>query len=457
MSFLFCWVLFFSFLSLSPSIAGEPLSKHFTVMVEGQNIPVYTAKTMAIASVSPEVRQEGEAAFASFDINGNVKVDISFPGPVQDAKVLPSSSGVRPVISGNQVFFVVTKPENLTLEINGDWMNSLHLFANPIEKNIPNPHDPNVIYFGPGVHRITPMKVSSGKTVYVSAGAVIYGKFGIVNRGPLFSLEGSHISVRGRGIIDGSLIPNASPNGNILKVHGQDIEIEGVILRDSSMWTLPIISSSHVNVRGVKIFGWRDNSDGIDIVSSSDVHVSDSFIRTFDDLIVVKAIKSQGGESKGITIERDVLWNEIAHALSLGAELQKNISDVVFSDCDIIHDKGREWLLRIFNTDSGMVSHVLFENIRVEESRRLISLWIGEDMWSRDHERGHIEDVVFRNIQSVTPESDDRWVELVGFDEDHAIHEVTFDNVTKGDLRLMASDIDINDYVKEIKIEPSSI
>ncbi|MBF0503847.1 MAG: endo-polygalacturonase [Candidatus Omnitrophica bacterium] len=436
-----------------PAPAGEPLSQHFTVTVENQKVPVYIARVSAITIINPEVRQDGEAAFASFDIDGNVNVTVTYPQPVQTAKILPLHSGISPVISGNQITFSVSGPACLTLEINGDWMNSLHLFINPFESNIPQPNDPNVIYYGPGIHKIRPLKVSSGKTVYIAGGAVVYGKAGFTKT-PIFSLDGSNIVLRGRGIIDGSMVPNPARNGNILKVQGNDIRIEGIILRDSASWTLPIISSNRVKVNNIKILGWRDNSDGIDIVNSHFVEASNSFLRTFDDLIVIKTIKKNKQGSSNIVIKHNVLWNEIAHALSLGAELQENIDNVIFSDCDIIHDKGREWLLRVFNADSGTVRHIVFDNIRVEEARRLMSLWIGDNIWSKDAERGNIEDVVFSNIRTSTFEQTDPFAELAGFDPKHAIRFVKFENVSVGDRRMEASDIDQNDFVGDVSILP---
>ena len=70
------------------------------------------------------------------------------------------------------------------------------------------------------------------------------------------------------------------------------------------------------------------------------------------------------------------------HALSIGAELRENVDDVLFTNCDIIHDKGREWTLRIYHCDSAHISNVRFENLRIEESPRLISLWIDKASWT---------------------------------------------------------------------------
>ena len=68
--------------------------------------------------------------------------------------------------------------------------------------------------------------------------------------------------VRDRGIIDGSY--STTHARHLMQVQGKEIRIEGVILRDSSSWTMPIRQSERVTVKNVKLIGYRANSDGID-------------------------------------------------------------------------------------------------------------------------------------------------------------------------------------------------
>jgi hypothetical protein len=138
-------------------------------------------------------------------------------------------------------------------------------------------------------------------------------------------------------------------------VRGKDITIEGVIFRDSSVWTIPIRQSDRVTVKNVKLLGYRATSDGIDVCSSRDVTVEGCFIRTLDDLIVVKTDSGQG-EARRIVARNCVLWNEVAHALSVGAEIREDVT--CSSRIATIHDKRREWTLRVFHCDAARVSNV---------------------------------------------------------------------------------------------------
>ena len=436
--------------------ADEPASRDFKVEADGQ--PVFICVTH-VAPADDKLRWKAMddkdhtadyfalASFAGFNMRGPVKnICVTFRDEVKQAKILPSSSGVVPRIQGHQVIFSLDHPANLTLEINGDTTSSLHLFANPWETAVPDVKDPNTIYFGPGIHEVTnTIKVASGQTLYLAGGAVLRG---VGSYGPIVEMKGSHVALRGRGIIDGSRCPRHA--GNLLYVQADDATIEGVTLRDSSTWTVPIRRSRGVTLTNVKVFGCRANSDGFDICNSTDVTVEGCFLRTLDDLIVIKSDKGQG-RVHHIVVKNCVLWNQMAHALSIGAELRENVDDVLFANCDVIHDIGREWTLRIFHCDSATISHVRFENIRVEESRRLISLWINKAVWSRDLEHGRIQDVIFRNIQATAAHPR---VELMGFDAAHGIAGVTFDNVVINGRPLASEGIKTNDFVRQLTVKP---
>jgi hypothetical protein len=453
-----------------PAPVGEILSTAYQVSVSGQRVPVYVAKVSAKDRVRrfkavDDTRHSADyfdtAAFAYFDMQGKVTITVTIPGEVTSAKILPASAAINAVLNKHTVSFTLTQPRNLTIEINGEYVQSLHLFANPIETNIPRRDDPDVIFFGPGIHEVSHLVIGDNKTVYVAGGAIIRaviapkepftitGKDSLKNYGsPTFDLRGKNITFRGRGIIDASACPTHARN--MMMVHGSNIRIEGVILRDASTWTIPVRQSDSVVIDNVKLLGYRANTDGIDICNSRNVTVKNCFIRTGDDLIVVKADKGQG-DVKNIVAKNCVLWNQVAHALSIGAEIREPVSNVLFTDCDVIHDQGREWSLRIYQCDAALVSHVSFENIRIEEAHKCISLWIGKAIWSRDQDYGHIQDVTFKNIKATGSPLN---IELTGIDAGHQIQNVNFTNVTLNGAPITANQVKANAFVKDMVINP---
>lgn len=452
-----------------PAPEGEVLNTVYRVKVEGESVPVYPFK---VAPKDQQLRWKAmddkknsadyyeRAAFASFDLKDEVTVEVSAQKPIRSVQILPVSAGVIPHIQGNVVSFKIPSPINLTIEINGEWVRSLHLFINPSEENIPDPDNPDVIYFGPGIHEVSNLVIGNNKTVYVAGGAIVRGIIkqeepytisgysGLRLYTPTFHLKGKNITFRGRGIIDGSLCTTHSRF--MIFVEGADINLEGVILRDASHWTIPVRRSDRVHIDNLKLLGYRANSDGIDICNSRDILVENCFIRTLDDLVVVKSDEGDG-ETRNIVTRKCVLWNEVAHALSLGAEISEDIDGVLFTDCDIIHDKGREWTLRIFHADAALVKNVRFENIRVEETKRFVSLWINKAVWTRDEERGRIQNVVFKNIKA---KGEAPIVELLGFDQEHLVEDVLFENVSFNNKTLQMKNIQTNAFVKRLSVIP---
>jgi hypothetical protein len=453
---------------LYPAPKGEPLNKFYKVLVNGRNAAVYPTKVgaadpvrrfKAVDDLMHSEEYYDTAAFSYFDMQGSATVTVQINSSIHSVKILPTSAGIRPMIKGHSLSFKVSSPINLTVEINGETVKSLHVFVNPIDINIPKKTDPNVIYFGPGIHEVSSLTVGDNKTVYIAGGAIIRAviakneKFGIEPSGlknytPSFILAGHNIKFRGRGIIDASACPTHSTN--LIVAIGTDINIEGVILNNSAGWTVPIRQSNRIMVNNIKILGYRANTDGIDIVNSRNVTVKKCFVRTNDDLIVVKSWEGQG-KSEHIRITDCILYNQLAHALSLGAELREDVNDVVFSNCDIIHDQGREWSLRIFHSDASVISNISFENIRIEESRQLISLWIGKNIHSSNSKTGSINNVTFKNIKAIgSPLS----VALSGGDEVHGIKNVTFQNIWLNKTKLKKDNVYIDPLVRDVTITP---
>ncbi|GAB5552949.1 MAG: hypothetical protein Sapg2KO_25400 [Saprospiraceae bacterium] len=466
-----------------PPTEGLELSNSYTVTVEGKAVPVYKAKippSEPIPRLNGSSREFGFASIASFDIRKSVRITVSYPEPIQSVKILPSSFGIVAKIEGQKVTFILDEPKHVTVEINGDWHESLHIFANPIEENIPDPDDPNVVYFGPGVHEVKSLEIGDNMTVYIAGGAYIKciidpeekqikDRNGRMRNPSTFLLEGKNITIKGRGIIDQQDIPRSNRRYTILVQDSEEVTIEGLIIHDPSHWTVPIKRSTNVKVDNIKIIGRRGNADGVDISSSRDVLVENCFLRTLDDLVVVKSRTGQG-EVQGIHVRKCVLWNELAHALSIGAELRENVSDVLFEDCDVIHDVGRETALRVYHCDDALISNIIFQNIRIEEARRLISVWVGKTRWTKTEERGNVNGVVFRDITAVSAPIDTTltgfqdgsdWkpyiirdhasIELIGFDQDHIVQDILFDNVILDGKKIESPNVTKNEFVKDVR------
>ena len=348
-----CWAA--TKLAIYPAPAGEPLSSAYKVQVEGRDVPVYQLRVapydknlrqIAVDDKSQNGVKFEEAGFAYFDADGSVDVTVTYAVAVTAARLLPVSPAIPVRIQGSAVQFTVNGPQNLTLEVNHQLVRTLHIFISHIETGAPSPQDAKVLYFAPGSHELTNLKVPPGKTifyfgpgihtvdslvvhdgqtVYIAGGAVVRsvtpegapwipdtfnGQTSKFYTQAAMELHGAHINFRGRGILDGT----PSPGKLLLSIEGQDVSLEGVILRNSGTWFMPIRYSDRVTVTNLKILGYRAATDGIDIYSSRDVTVQGCFIRTVDNLVVVKSkirngtVATESDKVTNVMVRGNRLW-----------------------------------------------------------------------------------------------------------------------------------------------------
>jgi len=443
---------------------GEKASPNYRVQAGGKTVFVYTAPVL----------RGGPASFAYFDFTGSVSVTVAVPQKIKALRILPSSCGVKPTVSDNKVSFTLSKPANLTIELDENAERPLHLFANPPEADPPDPAGMDVIYFGPGVHEVATLRPKSGQTVYLAGGAILRAKIppgekavqeknwrGNKVYATLLETSGARgVKVCGRGILDLGGLPWHARTAMWFG-GSQEILVEGIIVLDAPAWVVAMHNSQNVVVRNVKQICARENSDGVDICNSQDVLVEDCFLRNNDDEVCVKTVSPPPAmESKNIVVRRCVVWNDRARGLGITSETRANIAHVLFQDCDIIHDfsgGGDCAALAVLVSDSGTMSDIRFEDIRCEDVRNtLINCWIGADMWGHDKTRGRIKGVTFKDIQvagSIFPRS-----KLTGFDESHLVEDVTFERLRIhgkliGDAR--AAKLETNAHVRGINFIPS--
>ena len=171
---------------------------------------------------------------------------------------------------------------------------ALHLFADPPEADVPQANASKVRYFGPGVHRPGKIQLHSGETLYIAGGAVVY---------TAVSAHGATgVRILGRGIIDTSEYERGKGGGCIRLSDCSDVKIDGVILRDPDVSCLSAFGCRNLEISNVKLIGlWRYNADGIDICNCQDVVVRNSFVRSFDDAIVLKGLDASNRHARSAT------------------------------------------------------------------------------------------------------------------------------------------------------------
>jgi hypothetical protein len=431
--------------------AGTARADDYRVFANGTEVFVQTVET---------------SAFALYETDGAVDVEVRPAVDVKFVVVRPLHLGVRPSVEGNVVRFRLPRPCYASVEVNGDTKRPLFLFGDEPDRGAPRDGDAEVRYFGPGLHDVGRIDLRSGETVYLAPGAVV--------RGSVTATDAERVKVRGHGILVPSRGPGAAEAVRALSfVRCRDVEIDGPLVLDSRTWTVVPRLSSDVRIRNLKVVAWAFGSDGIDLVSTSHVRIEHVFLRNNDDNIVIKtwggdedypspANTSRGPDVTDVRVRDAVLWNmPWGNALEIGFELRASrVGDIVFEDVDVIRCE-RGAVMSIHDGDFATVENVRFENVRVEDARhKLIDLAVFLSQYSVDRppseeertrrylqgawdgvlrvgadekadhaaSRGRIRNVVFRNVAVVDGPAP--FSILAGYDGAHAVEDVTIEGLT---------------------------
>ncbi|WP_291861784.1 glycoside hydrolase family 28 protein [Marinilabilia sp.] len=127
----------------------------------------------------------------------------------------------------------------------------------------------------------------------------------------------------------------------------KDIFIEGITLRESPMWNIHLVYSSHIVVRDITIHSVEShNGDGIVLDSSREALLEYNHLSTGDDAIVLKSGFNEEGLEINIPTENVVIRNYFAYdvrtgsgGVVFGSETSGGIRnvyvhDAIFEKCD---------------------------------------------------------------------------------------------------------------------------
>lgn len=363
-----------------------PRSERYEVRVDGKDVPALQTK---------------RGAFVSFGMRGPVDVEVAVAEVPKDVVIRPLSAGIKSRVEDGMIRFTLPHPLNLSVELDGDVADPLFVFANPELPGPPDRDDPKVRYFEGGtIHDVGEILLGDGETLYLEGGAIV--------RAVVRARNGANVRIGGAGILDAGT-RNHKINMLVIRECRESV-LENIILLDPLGWTIHVSGSQDIDIRNVRVIGWRANSDGLDIEYSSKVRVDRCFWRTNDDPIAVKAMYPPGlegvpfeeminpetlgghkverivGDSMGdILITNCVLWNDSGgQGFEIGFELRiDHIRNITIRDSDIIHVMGGG-AFTIHNGDRAHIENILIENVRVENTDRLIDFHVGLTIYSDD-------------------------------------------------------------------------
>lgn len=379
-----------------------------------------------------------------FDFDGTAQITVEVKDiDIKAVTVRPLKYNIKPEIDvkNHRVTFYIDTPDTYTVEFNKNVKRAVHIFANEIDEDAPSPDDENVMYIGPGEWNIENIVLQDGDSVYISGGAVVHG---IVNAN-----FASNVKVFGRGIIDGSTIrgwKGRTPRIPLKFDNCTNITVEGVSVLNANAWCFQAYDTIGGKIDNLKIVSSRPNGDGISLQSCKSIKVENSFIRTWDDSLVVK---NYDENSTTLRFKNIQIWTDLAQSMEIGYETNKGqkenskIDDISFEDITVLHNFHKP-VLSIHNADDALVSNISYKNIVVEDASvgqgdgtpQLIDLGIVQNSsWSATRERGQITDVSIDGF-TVLYGNDFLPSKIEGYDDEHKISNV----IIKG-LNIKGKDI----------------
>jgi hypothetical protein len=274
-----------------------------------------------------------------------------------------------------------------------------------------------VVYVPPGVHVSGPFWLKDNVELRLEAGATVRMSHDVADwpkgvRALVNARGARNIAITGRGVFDGAAQwvyapvrnqdieiaeeqENARRAGVEMKRYYRtgevqkylfvlqesvDVRIEDVTIRNAPLWNVRLQDCDRVWVRGIHLYSDLErgvNSDGIDIVSSSDVTISDSIIVTADDAICLKTESLDPSPGRPVRpVENVLVTNSILGSSStpmmIGTETHADVRHVLFSNI-VVRDSNKAFGINV--QDGGTVSDVRFENVTFETNRRHWNWW----------------------------------------------------------------------------------
>jgi hypothetical protein len=410
---------------------GAPTNAGFSVKVRTpggawQSPGVYLA-TLSLIDPTTGSSAQQNSSLAFFDFSGSVEVAVTYAkAAVKSARVRPDSYKITPTVSGNTVSFTLDQPRNVVVQVNGGVFDCLHLLARPLETDKPAADDPDVIYFGPGLHTTAGgvLTVPSGKAVYLDGGAVLKSR--------VYFKNVQNARLAGRGVIW------AAPDGGATVEGSTNISIGGVTMLNPGGYAVTIGESQQVAISGMASFSSKGWGDGIDVFSSSDVTIDGVFMRNADDCIALYAHRwAYYGDTRNIAVKNSTLWADVAHPVNVGTHGNTGSPEVLenltFSNIDILDHREPQMLyqgcIALNPGDGNLIRNVRCEGIRVEDFRQgqLINMRVMYNTAYNTSPGRGIDTVYVKDLTYTGTHANPSL--LVGYDADRLIQNVTFENL----------------------------
>ena len=448
---------------------GQPLATSMKLFVAGKEAPVYNVKTNFSQTWNGNTQTRMNNAVCTIGIKNEIEVIVQTNFNIKnEVTIRPLAKEVSCEIKESLRFikFRIKSSGQYTVEFRND--RTLHLFVNDFDKMNFDYIGKNYMVFEPGVHthqndsRINSSNevvLNSNQTVYIHPSAVVHAKF--------IASKKSNIKIFGCGYIDGqNFIRNQLTGEATVPIEFNfcnNITLEDIAIIDPAAWVFNICWCRDSKIKNCKVISSRSNGDGISIQSCTNIEVSDCFIRSWDDSLVVKNYKDWRNGNLGYTdtikFHDCLIWTDLAQSMEIGYEtVGEHMENISFENITVLHNFHKP-IFSIHNGNQARIKNVSYKNIIVEDA----SMGKGDgnnvllqfencysSTWSDQYGSypiGDIDGVTMENITVLSGIQNPR-LEISGFEEFRSgfAKKISYvKNVSISNFKLYGRSITLND------------
>lgn len=449
-----------------------------------QMVPIYNVKTNYAHTWNASAPERMNNAVATIELKGKMTFKLQTNFLIHDScTIRPLDASVPFTIDEQRrvVTFTISSPGQYTIEFRSE--KALHLFVNEYNAYDTYKNSENVIYFGPGIHnKDNSTYIQNDNYVHLNSNTTIYLELGAIIEGGFISYRSSNIKIVGSGIVDGSIfVRDANTNERLIPYdfsYCNNITFLGTTNLDPAGWCYNLYFSSEINMDNIKIISSRSNGDGISLQSCQNATITNSFVRAWDDALVVKNYPEWSNltsysTTKNIKFENCLIWTDLAQSMEIGYETYgKIMEDITFKNITVLHNFHKA-VISIHNGNQAEIKRVNFEDITIEDA----SMGKGDGVpylidftttfsstWSMGHGKtplGSIDEVYVKNVKVI----DERQTMLLHFEGAmdtrseyygslHEIQNIHLEDIdiAKEKLTSTSSRIKTNEYVKNLSV-----
>lgn len=396
---------------------GLYASPYWACNVNGTEVPAYSALTYDYV-LNKGVLHSFSRIYA--DASSTLCVKLKGTGiKIENACVLPEKLGVKCSSDTSSVSFEICGCGAYTVLINND--NREYAFTLFVDEPVDEDEEilllreqygtDRVLVFENRYYELETIDTTKYDAIYFRAGSYIRAKHiyeidsdetlsALPKRQEVLPIYGRNkFKIKGNGVIDLTALDRKEREA--LFISGcTDCDIEGLTFINSPSWTFITYGCDNLKISRITCFGYRTNSDGINVCGSQNVTVTDSYIRNGDDCYSVKTT-NQDMTCHDIIFDNCIAWSTKARCFGITGEVESDIFNIVFRNSAVIYrnatwDNDRVSSLALeVETGKGQIDNVRFEDIEIhKDTGRAINILV----YNNDIKNCKITNVTLENI-----------------------------------------------------------